>query len=103
MRSYRHRETKGHNYSNRQAALSYVSNMVSGVAAQNEPFSLCHKSSAAQRKQDRRTFRQDNDFTPRRTRTVVAYGNASIMGTMKAHTPIPIKVTLYLLYSPANI
>lgn len=25
-------------------------------------------------------------------KTVVAYGDASIMGTMKAHTPIPVKV-----------
>lgn len=106
MKRYNHREAKGYNYSNRNAALSHLSNVVAGFALPNEPFNLCHKSKSRSRQRKRSKFRDSKDFQRRKEKTIVAYGNASIMGTMRKHTPVPVKVipifnyhsVLFLIY-----
>ncbi|KAI9246660.1 hypothetical protein EDC94DRAFT_386974 [Helicostylum pulchrum] len=108
MKSYKHRENKGHNYSNRQRAQDHVARVILGTTNKEEPYKLSHGSSSSHqrniRKRYRRTIIRHFSQNPRpsyppsiRTpgnnnqRTVVAYGDASIRSTYKGNTPIPVK------------
>ncbi|KAG2236384.1 hypothetical protein INT48_008366 [Thamnidium elegans] len=51
-------------------ALDYISNAVVDQTYSNEPFSLTHRSTK---------------------RSTISYGNASLQGTMKTYTSVPVK------------
>ncbi|KAI7895352.1 uncharacterized protein EV154DRAFT_495698, partial [Mucor mucedo] len=98
MKSYRHREIKGYMFSNRQMANDHAASVVLGYTNVNEPYKLSMDSSSRSRKKKRRIFKGTNEQHLRdrnnpydQHRTVVAYGDASLSGTFKNHTPIPVK------------
>lgn len=95
MKRWRHRENKGYAYSNRKMAQDYISRVVLGTTKVGEKFKLAHDSSKAFRRKQRIFFRQQiqQQLIPHndQRRTVVAYGDASIRGTYKGNTPIPVK------------
>ncbi|KAL4212543.1 hypothetical protein AB4K20DRAFT_1892829 [Rhizopus microsporus] len=72
MKEYRHRETKGYLYSNRQITDDYM--------CQLKAIRAFKKSNQAIQADDGR-------------KTVIAYGDASLSGMKKGHTPIPVKRT----------
>lgn len=111
MKSYKHRENKGHNYSNRQRAQDHVARVILGTTNKEEPYKLSHGSSSSHqrkiRKRYRRTIIRHFSQNPRPSyppsirapgnnnrRTVVGYGDASIRSTYKGNTPIPVKVKI---------
>ncbi|GAA5799662.1 hypothetical protein HPULCUR_005078 [Helicostylum pulchrum] len=108
MKSYKHRENKGHNYSNRQRAQDHVARVILGTTNKEERYKLSHDSSSSHQRKIRKRYRRTTirrfSQNPRpsyppsiRTsgnnnqRTVVAYGDASIRSTYKGNTPIPVK------------
>ncbi|CAO3623759.1 unnamed protein product [Mucor fragilis] len=97
MCSYKHRENKACNYSNRNLANDFIARAVIGRTNTDEPYKLAHTSTKRKRKKARKRFlrgpqrRQLRDQDDQR-RTVFAYGNASIQATRKKHTPVPVKV-----------
>jgi transposase len=93
MKGYRHREAKGYQYSSRQMALSYISNVVTNKSKTQEPFKLSHTSTRKSRKQIKKQHKRQNGITnENHQKTIVAYGNGSIVGTMRCRFPIPVKV-----------
>ncbi|GAA5809831.1 hypothetical protein MFLAVUS_003246 [Mucor flavus] len=108
MRTYKHRENKGYNYSNQKRAQDHVARVILGTANKEEPYKLSHTSSSRLQRKIRKRYRRtiikrysqnpQPSYPPRiRTltedprRTVVAYGDASIRGTYKGHSSIPVK------------
>ncbi|CAO3647323.1 unnamed protein product [Mucor fragilis] len=96
MSSYKHRENKGSNYSNRNQANDFIARAVIGRTNTDEPYKLANTSTKKQRKKARKRFLREPQKRQLRVqddqrRTVVAYGDASIQATMKKHTPIPAK------------
>ncbi|CAO3651333.1 unnamed protein product [Mucor hiemalis] len=95
MKGWFHHEHKGYAYSNRRNAQDYIARVVIGKTKVGEDFKLAHKSSRCSRRKRRRQFRIEHqaELIPREDvrRRVVAYGDASIRGTYKKNTPIPIK------------
>lgn len=95
MKSWRHRENKGYAFSNRKMAQDYIARVVLGRTKVGEDFKLAHNSSTHSRRKKRRRFRQQHqeELRPREDvrRTVVAYGDASIRGTYRKNTPVPVK------------
>ncbi|KAI7893406.1 uncharacterized protein EV154DRAFT_501933 [Mucor mucedo] len=98
MKSYRHREIKGYIFSNRRMANDHAASVVLGYTNVNEPYKLSVDSSSHSRRKKRRIFNGTNEQHLRdqnnpydQHRTVVAYGDASLSGTFKKHTPIPVK------------
>lgn len=111
MRTYKHRENKGYNYSNQKRAQDHVARVILGTANKEEPYKLSHTSSSRLQRKIRKRYRRtiikrysqnpQPSYPPRiRTltedprRTVVAYGDASIRGTYKGHSSIPVKVKI---------
>ena len=109
MQAYKHRESKGHTYSNRQSATDHIARVVLGYTSSSEPFKLSHTSTPSPRKRRRKRYRvniqqlfaqQPHPPHPYRLirnpqdgrRTVVAYGNASVGATRRGHTPVPVKI-----------
>ena len=76
-------------------AQDYIARVVLGRTKMDEDFKLVHSSSASSRRKKRKRFRQHHQRELRpindRRRTVIAYGDASIQGTYKGNTPIPVK------------
>lgn len=114
MRHHRHRENKGYNFSNRQMAQDHAARVVLGTTNKEEPFKLCHTSTSKHRYRKRSSYRKTikqrysqlphpayplpiRDLTQDTRRTVVAYGDASIRGTYRGNTPIPVKVIYFFL------
>ncbi|KAI8075762.1 hypothetical protein BDF21DRAFT_423619 [Thamnidium elegans] len=91
MSHFRHRETKGYLYSNRKMALDYISNVVANQTCSNEPFSLTRRSTKVKRRKRRKRFRAKQPFIPSEKRSIISYGNASLQGTTKTYTPVPVK------------
>jgi hypothetical protein len=95
MKSWCHRENKGYAFSNRKMAQDYIARVVTGRTIVGEDFKLAHGSFACSRRKRRKRFRlqHQDQLRPRddNRRTIVAYGDASIRGTHKGNTPIPIK------------
>ncbi|GAA5800839.1 hypothetical protein HPULCUR_006278 [Helicostylum pulchrum] len=108
MKSYRHRENKGYAFSNRQASQDHAARVVIGTTHTDEPFKLCHTSTSKRRYRKRRLYRETikqiysqrpypahplpiRDLVQDSRRTVVAYGDASLKGTYKGNTPVPVK------------
>ena len=94
MKGYRHRETKGYLYSNRQITDDYMCQL---VLAKTSPGALCtlaHKTSTQRRQKARGSFNKSNQVNQADDgrRTVIVYGDASLVGTKKECTPIPVKV-----------
>ncbi|KAI8374079.1 hypothetical protein EDC96DRAFT_562794 [Choanephora cucurbitarum] len=94
MRTYCHRENKGYTYSGRKMAQDYVARVILGRTKVSNDFKLAHSSSKSSRKRRRRyrvhlqdQLRPADDVR----RTIVAYGDASICGTYRGNTPIPVK------------
>ncbi|KAG2233483.1 hypothetical protein INT48_003189, partial [Thamnidium elegans] len=54
-------------------ALDYISNVVANQTCSNEPFSLTRRSTK---------------------RSIISYGNASLQGTTKTYTLVPVKKTI---------
>jgi hypothetical protein len=77
-------------------AQDYIARVVLGRTKVGEDFKLAHGSSASSRSKKRKRFRQQfqDDLRPLTDirRTVVAYGDASIRGTYKGNTPVPVKL-----------
>ncbi|KAI8090798.1 hypothetical protein BDF21DRAFT_412190 [Thamnidium elegans] len=94
MSHFRHRETKGYLYSNRQMNLDYVSNFVTNQTCSDEPFSLTHRSTKVKRRKRRKRFRAKQSFVPSEKRSIISYGNASLQGTMKTYTLVPVKTVI---------
>ena len=109
MQAYKHRENKGHTYSNRQSATDHIARVLLGYANSSEPFKLSHTSTPSSRKRRRKRYRVNiqqlfaqqthppHSYRPiwdpqDERRTVVAYGDASIGVTRRGHTPVPVKV-----------
>jgi uncharacterized protein with ATP-grasp and redox domains len=108
MSGYYHRETKGYLYSDRNIAADYISSAVAGITGVEEPYKLAHKSSRKERQKMRNKFRKERNCTVDsnqsvKKRTVVAFGDASIMGSMKGHSPVPVKVNSPHLYCTETI
>ncbi|KAI8054782.1 hypothetical protein BDF21DRAFT_431043 [Thamnidium elegans] len=61
-------------------ALDYISNAVVDQTYSNEPFSLTHRSTKS--------------FVPSEKRSTISYGNASLQGTMKTYTSVPVKAII---------
>lgn len=95
MKSYCHRENKGYAFSDRKMAQDYVARVVLGRTVVGEDYKLAHNSSSGSRRERRMLFRLNHldDIRPYddTRRTVVAYGDASIQGTYRKNTPIPVK------------
>jgi hypothetical protein len=51
MKGYRHHEAKGYQYSSRQMALSYISNVVARKSKPQEQFKFAHTSGRKSRQQ----------------------------------------------------
>lgn len=101
MKAFRHREIKGYMFSNRQMANAYMANVVLGRTTVNEPYKLAFDSSSTSRKKGiRRRYRNRSPVRQQlrrqddNRRTVVAYGDGSLQGTYKGHSPVPVKVSL---------
>ncbi|CEI97629.1 hypothetical protein RMCBS344292_11759 [Rhizopus microsporus] len=95
MRSWQHREHKGHVYSNRKMAEDHVARVVLGQTKVDEAFKLAHCSSKSTRRKKRKRFRRQHQNELRGNentrRTIVAYGDASIRDTYRGNTPVPVK------------
>ncbi|GAA5804342.1 hypothetical protein HPULCUR_009830 [Helicostylum pulchrum] len=108
MKPYRHRENKGYAFSNRQASQDHAARVVIGTTHTDEPFKVCHTSTSKRRYRKRRLYRETikqiysqrpyparplpiRDLVQDSRRTVVAYGDASLKGTYKGNTPVPVK------------
>ena len=94
MKGYCHRENKGYAFSNRKMAQDYIARVVLGMTKVGEYFKLVHNTSARYNRKKRREFRQKQQGlrpTDDTRRTVVAYGDASIRGTYRGTTPVPVK------------
>ncbi|KAI9480854.1 MAG: hypothetical protein EXX96DRAFT_195520 [Benjaminiella poitrasii] len=95
MKSWCHRENKGYSLSNRKMAQDYIARVVLGRTKVGEYFKLAHSSSRRSRRKRRKQFRQQHreELRPNddMRRTIVAYGDASVRGTYKGNTPIPVK------------
>jgi hypothetical protein len=94
MKGYRHRETKGYLYSNRQITDDYMCQLVLAKTSPGAPCALAHRTSTKARQKARRSFKKSNQANQADDgrRTVIAYGDASLSGTKKGYTPIPVKV-----------
>ncbi|KAI8082041.1 hypothetical protein BDF21DRAFT_416996, partial [Thamnidium elegans] len=103
MSHFRHRETKGYLYSNRQMVLDYISNVVENQTCSNEPFSLTHRSTKVKRRKVRKRFRAKQSFVPSEKRSIISYGNASLQGTIKTYTPVPVKKTIIAISSKSLV
>ncbi|KAI8077115.1 hypothetical protein BDF21DRAFT_473856 [Thamnidium elegans] len=72
-----------------------------------EDFKLANRSSKCSRRKKRRLFRQQHqeELRPNEDvrRAVVAYGDASIRGTYKGNTPIPVKLVQRAVASKAVV
>jgi hypothetical protein len=95
MKNWRHRENKGYAFSNRKMAQDYIARAVLGRTKVGEDFKLAHNSSKSSRRKKRKLFREQHqeELRPNEDarRTVVAYGDASIRGTYKGNSSIPVK------------
>lgn len=109
MKSYKHRENLGYAHSNRQRAQDFITRVILGTTNKEEPYTLSHTSTSRRQRNTRLKYRRMilNRYSqmPYPTyppsiraddnqRTVVAYGDASIRGTYKGNTPIPVKVKM---------
>ena len=94
MKGYRHRETKGYLYSNRQITDDYMCQLVLAETSPGAPCALAHNTSTQKRQKARRVFDKSNQANPADDgrRTVIAYGDASLPGMKKRYTPILVKV-----------
>ncbi|KAI9247909.1 hypothetical protein EDC94DRAFT_625429 [Helicostylum pulchrum] len=95
MRSWRHRENKGYAYSDRKSAQDHVASVVLGRTKTDGTFKLVHCSSRSTRRKKRKKSQRQNQGELRGNentrRTIVAYGDASIRGTYRGNTPVPVK------------
>ena len=94
MKGYRHRETKGYLYSNRQITDDYMCQLVLAKTSPGAPCALAHRTSTQKRQKAKRAFKKSNQVnqTDDGRRTAIAYGDASLSGMKKGYTPIPVKV-----------
>ena len=94
MKEYRHRETKGYLYSNRQITDDYMCQLVLAKTSPGAPCALAHKTNTQKRQKAIRAFKKSNQAIQADDgrKTVIAYGDASLSGMKKGHTPIPVKV-----------
>ena len=111
MRSYKHRENKGLNYSNQKRAQDFIARVILGTTNKEEPYKLSHDSSARYQRRIRKRYRRIvfRRYSQRphphhppsirmpgldNRRTIVAYGDASIRSTYRGNTPVPVKVKI---------
>ncbi|ORE15940.1 hypothetical protein BCV71DRAFT_237091 [Rhizopus microsporus] len=105
MKGYRHRETKGYLYSNRQITDDYMCQLVLAETSPGAPCALAHNTSTQKRQKARRVFDKSNQANPADDgrRTVIAYGDASLPGMKKRYTPILVKRTQRALAKKAIV
>ncbi|KAL4208072.1 hypothetical protein AB4K20DRAFT_1970666 [Rhizopus microsporus] len=93
--TYTNQEHKGYAYSNRSMAEDHVARVVLGQTKVDEAFKLAHCSSKSTRRKKRKRFRRQHQDELRGNedtrRAIVAYGDASIRGTYRGNTPVPVK------------
>ncbi|CEG80632.1 hypothetical protein RMATCC62417_14935 [Rhizopus microsporus] len=79
---------------NRQVTDDYMCQLVPAKTSPGAPCALAHKTSTKIRQKARRPFKKSNQANQADDgrRTAIAYGDASLSGTKKGYTPIPVKV-----------
>ncbi|CEI86957.1 hypothetical protein RMCBS344292_01379 [Rhizopus microsporus] len=99
MKGYRHRETKAYLVQNRQVADNHICDLVLGQTAAGAPYTLTHRTSSKKRKEVKKTYKKASGIVAKEAkRTVIAYGDASLVGTKAGYTPIPVKANVRFIY-----